>query len=144
MLPYIPGHWNWFWIIPVTPSTRQFEYIETANIQLVYSQSSQEEAASFPGLATLHMDARWSHLEEHSSGASSIYCVTRDLDHWVCINAEFQSDVQWYCLFLEKWNGISCLHMHTPFKDVTVATDASGSWGCGAVWSQNQFHCSSK
>ena len=22
-----------------------------------------------------------------------------------------------------------------------VATDASGSWGCGAVWSQNWFHC---
>ena len=22
-----------------------------------------------------------------------------------------------------------------------MATDASGSWGCGAVWSQNWFHC---
>ena len=26
-------------------------------------------------------------------------------------------------------------------EDVIVATDALGSWGCGAVWSQNWFHC---
>ena len=50
--------------------------------------------------------------------------------------------VQWWHLFLEKWNGISCLHTHIRSKeDVIVATDASGSWGCGAVWSQNWFHC---
>ena len=33
-------------------------------------------------------------------------------------------------------------HTHIPSKkDVIVATDASGSWGCGAAWSQNWFHC---
>ena len=70
----------------------------------------------------------------------NLSCVPKDLDHWVRLNAEFQSDVQWWHLFLEKWNGISCLHTHIPSKeDVIVATDASGSWGCGAVWSQTGF-----
>ena len=66
----------------------------------------------------------------------NLSCVPKDLDHWVRLNAEFQLDVQWWHLFLEKWNGISCLHTctHIPSKDVIVATDASGSWECGAVW----------
>ena len=72
----------------------------------------------------------------------NLSCVPKDLDHWVHLNAEFQLNVQWCHLFLEKWNGISCLHTHIPSKeDVIVAIDASGSWGCGAVWSQNWFYC---
>ena len=60
--------------------------------------------------------------------------VPKDLDHWVCLNAEFQLDLQWWHLFLAKWNGISCIYTNVPSKeDVIVATDASGSWGHGAV-----------
>ena len=64
----------------------------------------------------------------------NLSCVPKDLDHWVRLNAEFQLDIHWWHLFLEKWNGISCICTHVPSKeDVIVATDASGSWGCGAV-----------
>ena len=57
------------------------------------------------------MHAKWSHLEEHFSGVSSICHVFRKTwtTHWVRLNAEFQADIHWWHLFLEKWNGISCI-----------------------------------
>ena len=51
--------------------------------------------------------------------------------HHVCLNMEFQSDIQWWACFLPQWNGRSIL----PHARATHSfkSDASGSWGCGAV-----------
>ena len=57
------------------------------------------------------------------------------LSHCIYINTDFKSDLLWWHLFLRKWNGLSLLATHlarTP--SFTVMSDASGSWGCGAVW----------
>lgn len=56
------------------------------------------------------------------------------LHHWVTLTPEFKSDLQWWSLFLEKWNGRSCLrtHLRAP-PDVVMVSDASGSWGCDAL-----------
>ena len=46
-----------------------------------------------------------------------------------------RSDLAWWELFLETWNGVSLLRpnrLSTP--DYEVFTDASGLFGCGAVW----------
>ena len=55
--------------------------------------------------------------------------------HYVRLNKGMRSDLAWWELFLETWNGVSLLRPHrlsTP--DYEVFTDASGSFGCGAVW----------
>ena len=71
--------------------------------------------------------------------------IPKELDHWVRLNKGFQSDLYWWALFLEEWNGVSMFDgmVHsTPVA--TVTSDASGSWGCGAysspgAWFQFQW-----
>ena len=69
--------------------------------------------------------------------------------HHVRLNAEFQSDIQWWACFLPQWNGRSM------FPQAQAAhsfwSDSSGSWGCGAVcnaghwfqveWPQSWIQC---
>ena len=48
------------------------------------------------------------------------------------LNVGFRSDLAWWLMFLDRWNGVSFL---TPPRYLPLAqlmTDASGSWGCGA------------
>ena len=66
--------------------------------------------------------------------------VAKELHHHIRLNAAFRSDLQWWALFLEGWNGVSLLASvvaHAP--SVTLTTDASGSWGCGAFISTGQW-----
>ena len=63
------------------------------------------------------------------------------LDHHIRLNAQFQSDLQWWSLFLPDWNGSGFFQPKTP--TIEVVSDASGSWGCGAfhssLWFQYQW-----
>lgn len=57
----------------------------------------------------------------------------RDMDHWVRLNKEFRSDLHWWYLFLDDWNGIAmCDSVIQRPPEATLTSDASGSWGCGA------------
>ena len=60
----------------------------------------------------------------------------RDPNHWIRLNKEFRSDLAWWVQFLQNWNGRSMMEVHNPnwHPDVEFSSDASGSWGCGAVW----------
>ena len=51
--------------------------------------------------------------------------------HHVRLNREFQSDIHWWACFLPQWNGKSILPKAHASHSFT--SDASGSWGCGAV-----------
>ena len=48
----------------------------------------------------------------------------------------FQSDLCWWDIFLNSWNGLSlfqCTTIQTIVThDFSIQTNASGSWGCGA------------
>ena len=55
------------------------------------------------------------------------------------LNRGFRSDLAWWQLFAEEWNGVSFLHPHTHLPMVVVTSDASGSWGCGAWYQQSWF-----
>ena len=69
------------------------------------------------------------------------YSVER-LDHWVRLNKEFQSDLWWWLSFLELWNGRG--KFKSQLREVQwihMSSDASGSWGCGAVWGQQWIQC---
>lgn len=52
--------------------------------------------------------------------------------HPIRLNREFRSDLAWWRCFISKWNGVSFLAppRHLPAKE--MASDASGTWGCGA------------
>ena len=53
-------------------------------------------------------------------------------DHFIRLNAEAWSDLQWWAQFMELWNGVAMLPsvIRQPPAH-TLTSDASGSWGCG-------------
>ena len=54
--------------------------------------------------------------------------------HHIRLNVAFRSDLMWWVVFLETWNGVSLLRMFQPAPPtVQFVSDASGSFGCGAV-----------
>ena len=61
--------------------------------------------------------------------------------HHVRLNNVARADILWWHLFVEKWNGISMLwDTQRYLSDITVYSDASGSWGCGALWQLKWFN----
>ena len=64
----------------------------------------------------------------------------KELDHFIRLNRDSRSDIMWWKFFVEAWNGSSLASsiINTP-ADFTIATDASGSWGCGAIWQTRWF-----
>ena len=64
---------------------------------------------------------------------------TSKKQYFIRLNASFRSDLMWWNLFLETWNGMSMLEdpvwKSAPFH---LCTDASGSFGCGA-WSGHSW-----
>lgn len=62
------------------------------------------------------------------------------LDHFIRLNAEARADIEWWYQFIGPWNGtsmVTALAMQPPAA--TMYSDASGSWGCGAVYGENWF-----
>ena len=61
-------------------------------------------------------------------------------DHIIRLNAGFRADMEWWHVFAGKWNGVSMLrNMAFQSPSVEIWSDASGSWGCGAVWGLKWF-----
>ena len=55
------------------------------------------------------------------------------------LNQGFRSDLAWWQLFIQDWNGVSFLDPPPLLPRVVVTSDASGSWGCGAWHLQSWF-----
>ena len=67
----------------------------------------------------------------------NLLCVPKLPHHHVRLNAEFRADLWWWTTFAAKWNGIALFPCASP-PSITVTSDASGQWGCGA-WSQRSW-----
>ena len=66
--------------------------------------------------------------------------VVVELHHHIRLNKGFRSDLQWWDLFLEGWNGVSMFASLARSSTAMVLTsDASGSWGCGAFESSGKW-----
>ena len=65
--------------------------------------------------------------------------VAKELHHWVRLNKGFKSDLLWWACFLPSWNGISMMTGALHHYDITVTSDASGLWGCGAYSSRGEW-----
>ncbi len=49
------------------------------------------------------------------------------------LNTEARSDILWWTYFIADWNGLSMMRSHQRANpEVTLTSDASGNWGCGA------------
>ena len=57
----------------------------------------------------------------------------KEMHFYTRFNAEFCSDLMWWHAFIQAWNGLSILH-HAPHTESAIYTDASGNWGCGAIF----------
>ena len=60
----------------------------------------------------------------------SVAARAQELDYFTRLNKEFKSDLYWWHLFLDKWNGISFLQPQKTIPMLTIQTDTSGAWGC--------------
>ena len=61
-------------------------------------------------------------------------------NHHMNLNQGARSDLTWWHDFLVEWNGVSMLSSIGEQKpEVTLTSDASGSWGCGAYWGTKWF-----
>ena len=66
--------------------------------------------------------------------------VARHGHHHIRLNVEFRSDLHWWATFLCSWNGVSILEQYgCQATAVHFSTDASGLFGCGALWSPFWF-----
>ena len=60
----------------------------------------------------------------------------QELDYYTRLDKEFKTDLCWWHTFLGEWNGVSLLQMadYPLPPQYTIQTDASGTWGCGAIF----------
>ena len=65
----------------------------------------------------------------------------RKRDHPICLNSEFQLDLQWWHQFLSSWNGVYfwLFPGMSATPDLEVTLDASGSLGFGAYFRNKWF-----
>ena len=65
------------------------------------------------------------------------------LSYFTRLTKGFRSDLQWWHMFIIRWNGISFLQnaltTSTSPCSVQIHTDASDSWGCGAHFDGRWF-----
>ena len=67
---------------------------------------------------------------------------TRDFKkhYLVRLNSECRADIEWWVAYCSNWNGVSILRESRAGQpDVHLHTDASGAWGCGAIWQGQWF-----
>ena len=61
-------------------------------------------------------------------------------NHMIRLNAAFRADMEWWWCFASNWNGVSVISQGSDeVPDFEFCSDASGSWGGGAVWDNQWF-----
>ena len=62
---------------------------------------------------------------------------TRELSHFVRLNKEARSDIEWWYQFAGAWNGVSLMNQVNHHKwELEMTSDVSGSWGWAAVFGE--------
>ena len=63
----------------------------------------------------------------------------KQVDYYICLNRDFHFDLHWWNAFLVSWNALSLLRNILVGSQFHIHTDASRSWGCGAVFLDQWF-----
>ncbi len=63
------------------------------------------------------------------------------MDWWLRLNVSARADIEWWWRLGVQWNGMSMMRAIVAAEkpQVVLTTDASGSWGCGAVCGPKWF-----
>lgn len=69
--------------------------------------------------------------------AIALLSIAKCQHHHIRLNADFRSDMLWWKIFASNWNGRAIIIPSGP-PDMTITSDASGRWGCGA-WCQHHW-----
>ena len=69
----------------------------------------------------------------------SVAARVQELDYFTHLNKEFKSNLYWWHLFFDKWNGISFLQPQKTIPMLTIQTDASGAWECAGFFPGKWF-----
>lgn len=66
--------------------------------------------------------------------------TAKRLDHHVRLTKEARSDIEWWYKFSEEWNGVAIMRESKQARaSVSLISDASGGWGCGAYCGTQWF-----
>ena len=68
----------------------------------------------------------------------SLLSVARQQHHHIQLNADFRADMSWWQMFATHWNGASLVVLPQS-RMISMTSDASGSWGCGAWHEKDWF-----
>ena len=61
--------------------------------------------------------------------------LAKNPEHFIRLNHDARSDIEWWASFIEDWNGTAILRtLVNIMPEITMIADASGTWGCGAVY----------
>ena len=61
-------------------------------------------------------------------------------NHMIRLNAAFRANTEWWWCFASSWNGVSVFSQGSDeVPNLEFCSDASGSWGGGAVWDSQWF-----
>ena len=93
-----------------------------------------EAGAGVPGRqagACEHSSASWKNIHAEDVRAARGRSAAH---HHIRLGSPFRSYLRWWATFLGTWNGVTMLPVHSSGQPLHhVWTDASGSFGCGAV-----------
>lgn len=68
--------------------------------------------------------------------------ITKNQSRRIRLNVSGRSDIEWWHRYCSGWNGIEMMSMVNrlnPECGHTMVSDASGTWGCGAVFEEQWF-----
>ena len=66
--------------------------------------------------------------------------IPKHLEHYVRLNHDARSDIEWWIQYSTIWNGISMMHFPDQSNpSFSLTSDASGNWGCGAFSGSQWF-----
>ena len=69
--------------------------------------------------------------------AIALLSVTEHCHYHIRLHTDFRSDMMRWKVFASHWNGTAVL-VRSGSPDVTITSDTSGTWGCGA-WCQQRW-----
>ena len=66
--------------------------------------------------------------------------TAKKLDQFVRLNREARADIEWWFSFVSSWNGTAMMLADLVSNpSITLTSDASGNWGCGAYVGSHWF-----
>ncbi len=71
----------------------------------------------------------------------SLATRAKRLYHWLHMSQDARLDIAWWIVFLPAWNRKAMMNRAqlNSLPTIIIASDASGSWGCGAFWDNAWF-----